>query len=216
MINSRKITTIRFFLLLALLILVFDYSYAIARGGGRGGGGGGRSVSRSGPARSGSMNSNRSRQASSRSNREVSQQRTSTGRYDSRGDRQQYASDRQSNRKDYAGDRQSNRQDYASDRQSSRQEYGNKARDERQEYAERYSYNRYGHHHYEHWGSGGAFAAGLVVGTSLSLAAFNSGYPSGCATTYVGNTAYYHCGTTWYQKAYSQGNVTYIVVNPPN
>lgn len=200
MINSRKIRTIRFFIILALLILVFDYSYVIARGGR----GGGRSFSSSGAARSGSMHSNRSYQASRRSNRGVNQQRTSTGRYDSQADRQQDRRDTQSDRRDYRDDARGDRQDYYDD-----------VRSERREYAERYHDEWHGHHHYEHWESGRAFAAGLVVGTTLSLAAFNSAYPSGCVTTYVGNTAYYQCGTTWYQRAYRHGSVTYIVVNPP-
>jgi len=100
--------------------------------------------------------------------------------------------------------------------QSDRQEYGDKVMDERKEYAEGYNDEWYGgYRHYENWESGAAVAVGLVVGATLSAAAFSSANPSGCVTTSVGNVSYYQCGTTWYQKVYRDGNVTYIVVNPP-
>ena len=31
----------------------------------------------------------------------------------------------------------------------------------------------------------------------------------------VGGVPYYRCGGTWYSPAYQGGNVTYVVVNPP-
>jgi hypothetical protein len=31
----------------------------------------------------------------------------------------------------------------------------------------------------------------------------------------VGDVSYYQCGPTWYQKAYTGGEVTYVVVAPP-
>ncbi len=71
-----------------------------------------------------------------------------------------------------------------------------------------------GHRHYNNYNAG-AFAAGLVVGTTLSAVAYRSAYPSGCVITYVGNVSYYHCGTTWYQRSYGSGGDTYIVINNP-
>jgi hypothetical protein len=31
----------------------------------------------------------------------------------------------------------------------------------------------------------------------------------------AGGVTYYQCGTAWYQPAYADGGVTYVVVNPP-
>ena len=133
-------------ILILALLLVSSITYDLyARGRGGGHSGGGRSVSRSSPARSGSMHSSRRARGSSR------------------------------------------------------------------------QYKRgHGHHHrhYNHYNAG-AFAAGLIVGTTLSAVAYRSAYPSGCVITYVGNVSYYHCGTTWYQRSYGSGGDTYIVINNP-
>jgi hypothetical protein len=52
------------------------------------------------------------------------------------------------------------------------------------------------------------------VGASLTAASFRS---LSCTptTVVVGSTTYYQCGSTWYNRAYSGGQVTYIVVNAP-
>jgi hypothetical protein len=31
----------------------------------------------------------------------------------------------------------------------------------------------------------------------------------------VGSESYYKCGSNWFQKALANGEVTYVVVNPP-
>jgi len=147
-------------LILTLLLVSFITYDLYARGRGGGGHrGGGKSVSRSSPARGGSMHS--------RSGRHVG----GPGR---------------------AGNRRGNVNVNVNKRY----------------------YGGGGHRHYNHYNAG-AFAAGLVVGTTLSAVAYRSAYPSGCVITYVGNVSYYHCGTTWYQRSYGSGGDTYIVINNP-
>jgi hypothetical protein len=34
-------------------------------------------------------------------------------------------------------------------------------------------------------------------------------------TVVVGGTTYYQCGTAWYVRSYSGGDVSYVIVNPP-
>ncbi len=52
------------------------------------------------------------------------------------------------------------------------------------------------------------------VGMSLTMAAFRA---LSCASSaiVVDGVTYYNCGPTWYSRAYTGGNVTYVVVNPP-
>jgi hypothetical protein len=48
----------------------------------------------------------------------------------------------------------------------------------------------------------------------MTAAAF-SAQKSSCSTLVVNGVSYYQCGSTWYQPSYQGGNVTYIVVSPP-
>ncbi len=217
MLKNKGIIFTLIFLMLAFL--TYDL-YARGRvGGGRSGG---KSVSRSGAASGGSFSSARSSQSANRGSysqgsrssqvdRSSAQQKTSSNR-------QNYKKDGQSAGSSQGKDYQQDRQDWKDSSREDRQDYGQDRQSDRQEYAEGYHNNEWygGHRHYENWESGGAFVAGLVIGATLSAAAFSSAYPSGgCVTTYVGDVSYYQCGTTWYQKAYRGGNVTYIVVNAP-
>ena len=224
MLKNKGIIFTLIFLMLAFL--TYDL-YA------RGRGGGGRSVSRSGAASGGSFSSARSSQSANRGSysqgskssqvdRSSAQQKTSSNRQNYKKDGQSASSSQgknyQQDRQDWKDSSREDRQDYGKDMQSNRQDYGDNVRDDRKEYYDDHSYRYYGsgYHHYESWGSGGAFVAGLVIGATLSAAAFSSAYPSGgCVTTYIANVSYYQCGTTWYQRAYRGGNVTYIVVNQP-
>ena len=54
----------------------------------------------------------------------------------------------------------------------------------------------------------------FAVGTALAISAFRA---LSCATSTVvmDGVTYYRCGSTWYNRAYSGGNVTYVVVIPP-
>jgi hypothetical protein len=82
----------------------------------------------------------------------------------------------------------------------------------------------------DYWWHGDAddFAAGMltgfVVGTTLSAAqaqsmsaSSSSGSQPSCTMTTVpvADTTYYRCGPNWFQKAYTGGQVSYVVVAPP-
>jgi len=60
-----------------------------------------------------------------------------------------------------------------------------------------------------------AVRTAAVVGTAVAVGAVVNSLPPSCETTVVGNVAYHHCGSTWYQPQYSGSQVTYVVVNPP-
>jgi len=186
-----------FILKLLLFVIAFIFlvgaidTYARGRGSG---GGGNRSansnISRSGPARTGSMNSsNFNRQSSRSSSRNV--ERSSN-------------TERQANRQG----NQENRQDYHTENREDWQDYGNNARNDRQDY---YDDNRY-------WGGNveypGAAAAAIAVGTALTVSAFNS---QTCNPTVVsvGGVTYYQCGSNWYNQAYQEGDVVYVSVGAP-
>jgi hypothetical protein len=74
------------------------------------------------------------------------------------------------------------------------QDYGDDVRDDRRDwYNDRYRYR---------------------VGVSISYTTFSS---LSCTTTtvHVDGVTYYRCDNDWYSRAYSGGNVTYIVVKAP-
>jgi hypothetical protein len=113
------------------------------------------------------------------------------------------------------------------DMQSSRQSYGQQAQESRQSYAsdyDDYHYSGYGGGYYGHYGGyygaspAGAYAAGAVtgavVGSTMTAAAFNSlAVPP--SPVVVSGVTYYQAGSVWYQPVYQGGQVTYVVVNPP-
>jgi hypothetical protein len=109
--------------------------------------------------------------------------------------------DRQSNRSDQRGDMQDNRNDRLDDVQDARkerredwQDYGDDVRDDRRDwYDDRYR---------------------RAVGVSITYSAFRS-LSCTSTTVIVGGVTYYRCGSDWYSRAYTGGNVTYIVVTAP-
>ena len=61
-------------------------------------------------------------------------------------------------------------------------------------------------------------AAAVVVGAAIGVAATVPEYwtaPCEPVTVVVGGTTYSQCDTAWSVRAYSGGDVTYIIVNPP-
>ena len=115
-----------------------------------------------------------------------------------------------------ATDRQGNRQDGATDRQQNRQAYGGA-------YGAGgyYGGGGYGYGGGGYWNNAGAWVAGaaiagtaIAVGTAITASAYAA---QSCTPTTVvaGGTSYYLCGSTWYTRAYSGGDVAYVVVNPP-
>ncbi len=115
-----------------------------------------------------------------------------TGRSDVRTERQQGRTERQQNRQDYAKGAREDWQDYHGDWDD-----------------------------WNHWGPWGYAASGAAVvagayaaGTIISAASY-SALPCTPTTVVVNGMSYSQCGSTWYQPAYSGGNVNYVVVNPP-
>ena len=178
--------------LVALLFVVAEVE--ARRGGGGGGrGGGGRSFSRSGPASGGSIRSHQAPSGQRGGNRSsLSDNRGS--RQDNRGDMQDNRSERRSNMQENRGDRQDDIQDARKERREDWQDYGDDVRDDRRDwYNDRYRYR---------------------VGSSITYATFRS-LSCTSTTVHVNGVTYYRCDNDWYSRAYSGGNVTYIVVKAP-
>jgi hypothetical protein len=56
--------------------------------------------------------------------------------------------------------------------------------------------------------------AGAVVGATITAAAFSAmAVPP--TPVVVSGVTYYQSGSTWYQPVYQGGQVTYVIVNPP-
>ena len=89
--------------------------------------------------------------------------------------------------------------------QQNRQQYGREVQEDRQEF---YEDNYYGNSEWyeDRWR--------FAVGASITAAAFRS-MTCTPTTVIVNGTTYYNCSGTWYNRAYSGGSVTYIVVNAP-
>lgn len=113
--------------------------------------------------------------------------------------------DNVSSRQDGRTDRQGNRQDGRTDRLDDRLDNRQDARHEIREHYEDHHYN-YGEYYEDRWK--------YALGASLTMATFRA---LSCTTTtvVVGNVTYYGCGSSWYNRAYSGGTTTYIVVNAP-
>jgi hypothetical protein len=54
-----------------------------------------------------------------------------------------------------------------------------------------------------------------AVGASLTAATYRS-LTCTPTTVIVGSVTYYQCGSTWYQRGYSGGSTTYVVINAPS
>ena len=67
--------------------------------------------------------------------------------------------------------------------------------------------------HEEHWDHYHHRRHLVVVGTVYASSDFSTGYCE--ATVVVDNVTYYQCEEVWYKRAYSGGNVTYVVVDGP-
>jgi hypothetical protein len=88
------------------------------------------------------------------------------------------------------------------------------------------AYDDYG----PHWGggynySGGAVAAAtaIAVGTAVTMSTMqamttpSATQPAACTMTSVavGDVNYYQCGPSWFQKAYVNGEMSYVAVAAP-
>ena len=93
---------------------------------------------------------------------------------------------------------------------------------DRQDFADDY-YDDYRHHGYYH--KEGEVLAGVVIGAAIVGAA--TAAPAPVTTTYitvlpctasaviVNGVSYYNCSSTWYQRGYAGGQLTYVVGGPP-
>jgi hypothetical protein len=153
---------------------------------------GGGGFSRSGPARGGSFAARSApRAAASRSSGRQA------GRYERVGSRRDALTDRRDDRRDYRDDVRDDRRDYRNDLRDDRRDY----------YDDRYD-------RWDDWGRGAAVVAGAaIVGSAISAAAYDD---LDCTTVVVDGVSYSRCGSTWYRPAYSGGDVTYVVVEPPS
>ncbi|MEE9607375.1 MAG: hypothetical protein V3U03_06505 [Myxococcota bacterium] len=203
-----------------LLVALFLAAEAVARGrGGRGGGGGRPNISRSGPASHGSIRTGGSSYGGSRQSYggspggsrsatgagrttapterpgRVGDSQTATGR-----ERPSASTERPGDPGDREGQREEGRED--------RQDYRDGAREDRQDYADdvRGEYQEHEEWYEDRWKR--------AVGASLTVSAFRS-LQCASSTVVVNGVTYYNCGSSWYQRGYSGGNVTYVVVGPP-
>ena len=108
--------------------------------------------------------------------------------------------DRQDNRNDRFDDRQDNRDDRFDDRMDNR-------KDARSEYQEHYEHHHdYSEFYEDRWK--------YAVGASLTAASFRA-LTCTPSTVIVGGVSYYQCGSSWYQRGYSGGSTTYVIINAP-
>jgi hypothetical protein len=137
---------------------------------------------------------------------------------------------RQQNASASRSESQESRQQYGSQAQQNRQDYGNAAREDRQDAwddaADDFHGGVYvgpggGVHVYD--GSGLAAATAVAVGTAVSVSAIQqmttptASGPPACTmeSVTVAGANYYHCEPNWYQKAYVNGEMSYVSVAPP-
>jgi hypothetical protein len=137
------------------------------------------------------------------------------GRTDRTGDRQGSRGDRQGDRTDTRGDRQGDRGDRVDDRQGDRGDRWDDRSDrmdDRQDFRQDAyrDHSEWHHDRHEFYEDRWKYA----VGASLTAATFRS-LTCASRTVVVNGVSYYNCGPTWYNRAYSGGSVTYVVVNTP-
>jgi len=105
------------------------------------------------------------------------------------------------------GDRQDNRND-RQDNRNDQQDNRNDRQDNRNEAWEHHdSHHGYSEFYEDRWK--------YAVGASLTAATFRS-LTCTPTTLIVNGVGYYQCGPTWYQRAYSGGSTTYVVINAPS
>jgi hypothetical protein len=131
-------------------------------------------------------------------NRQGNRQDLQNGRQDNRGDLQDDRQDRWDDVRDDRNDRWDDHQDNINDRTEFRQDAYNEHVEHRHYSAEEFYEDRYRY----------------AVGVALTTASFRA-LTCASRTVVIGGISYYNCGPTWYNRAYSGGNVTYVVVNAP-
>ena len=219
--DRTLITKLLLFTVMFIFLAGALETYARGRGSGRSANRSSNgNISRQGPARTGSMKSSDFSSSSSRNTQRSSSTERQTQRQsksqDYKASNPDKAKDFQDTRANNANDMQQDRQDYQTDKREDWQDYGNNAQNDRQEFYDDNDYNRYD----DDWEWGDnveypvAAMTAVAVGTALTVSAFNS-MTCNPTTVYANGVAYYQCGSTWYNQAYQQGDVVYVVVDTP-
>jgi hypothetical protein len=185
-----------------------------ARGGGRGGGGfarGGGGFSRGGVAAGGSFGQGRVGSGRSRGQGPAASG-SFAGRSDYyRGEQGEGATGDWQQRQDQRQQARQERRDQA--REDWQSSDGNR-REDWQDYADDHEGDRY-YGDASDYPYGAAVVAGAAVGAAV--ATVPPYWTLDCVpnTVILGSTTYYQCGSAWYVRIYSGGNVAYTMVNPP-
>jgi hypothetical protein len=112
-------------------------------------------------------------------------------------------------RQDAMAERQEERQERRDEARQEWQSYDQSRREAWQDYADDHDDDRvYGYHGGGYYAYGTAVAAAGAIPPDWTLACTP-------AVVVVGATTYYRCGTAWYVRAYSGGEIIYTMVNPP-
>jgi hypothetical protein len=180
-----------------------------------------KSYSRKSPAKSGSLGGYSSSRKTTTSRSEIKSKGETKKIGERQTSRQTATKDLQSQRTKSAEDLQKNRQEWKDANREDWQDYGKNRQEDRQDFARDYGE----HNDWDDWHDGGEWhggeawefvgtAAAISIGTALTVNAINS---MSCAmsSVYVGGVSYYSCGGYWYNRGYQNGNVVYVVVNPP-
>jgi hypothetical protein len=72
-------------------------------------------------------------------------------------------------------------------------------------------------------GAAAVTAGAIAVGTAVTMSTMqamttpSAAQPAACtmSSVTVGDVNYYHCGPSWFQKAYVQGEMSYVAVAAP-
>lgn len=123
---------------------------------------------------------------------------------------------------------QQNRQNQANQMQTSSQQNQAYKQQNREnaldDYADDYHGPHWGGGYYNYpAGAGLATATAIAVGTAVTVGTMNAmttpsaGHAAACTMTSVtvGEVAYYRCDPNWFQKAYVNGEMTYVAVAAP-
>jgi hypothetical protein len=147
-------------------------------------------------------------------NQAARQESTSAARESAASSRSQAQQERQQ----AASDAQNSRQEQASDLQEDRQDAWNDAAEDVDGVVV------YGGEVHTIDDDDVGTAAAIAVGTAVTVGAMqrmttpsSSGAPPACTMSEVpvGETTYYQCGPNWYEKAYVNGETSYVSVAPP-
>ena len=203
--------------MVALLLVVWATADVAARGG-RGGGGFARGgFSRGGVAAGGSFGGSRGGGGAQRGGydrRGPAASGTFAGRSSDRHEWNQQNVERRQDRRDERRDeRREDWQEHAGERREDWQDYLEDHRDERYQ-APVYYYGDY-YPYGDDYADGGEVIVEGDTGGQAVEAPPNWTLDCDPVTVILGSTTYYQCGSAWYVRVFSGGEIAYTMVNPP-